>query len=81
MKYAVRNALLFRRESKNVPSRLVVDLEEEQTKIIMALHDESRHKRRESTYRKIADCYYWEGCYAKTKAYIADYKCVNSDTA
>jgi hypothetical protein len=50
MKYAVRNALLFRRESKNIPSRLVVDSGEEQTKIIVALHDESGHKGRESTY-------------------------------
>jgi hypothetical protein len=40
----------------------------------MALHDESGHKGRESTYRKIADGYYWEGCYAIAKAYIADCK-------
>jgi hypothetical protein len=74
MKYVMRDGLIFRRESKNIPSRLVVDSGEEQTKIIMALHDESGHKGRESTYRKIADYYYWESCYTMTKAYIVGCK-------
>ena len=74
LKYAVRDALLFRRESKNIPSQLVVDSGEEQAKIIKALHDKNGHKGRESTYRKIADRYYWEGCYVATKAYIAGCK-------
>jgi hypothetical protein len=74
MKYVVRDALLFKKENKNIPSRLVVDSGEEQTKIIMALHDESGHKGRESTYQKIADRYFWEGCYAAIKAYVASCK-------
>jgi hypothetical protein len=70
IRHAVQDRLLFRKENKNIPSRLVIDSGEEQAKIIKALYDDSGHKGRESTYQKIADRYYWEGCYAMTKAYV-----------
>jgi hypothetical protein len=70
MRHTVRDRLLFRKENKNIPSQLVIDSGEEQAKIIKALHDDNGHKGIESTYRKIADRYYWEGCYAMTKVYV-----------
>jgi hypothetical protein len=58
IKYTVWDRLLFRKEKKNISNRLVINSGEEQMKIVKALHDDSGHKRRESTYWKIADRYY-----------------------
>ena len=57
LRYIVRDRQLFLTASKNIPSRLVVDSDERKAKIVRELHDESGHKGRESTYRKVADRY------------------------
>lgn len=58
IKFKVKDNHLFRRNSKNVPMcRVVDDLEERQT-ILQQLHDESDHKRREGTYRRVANQYW-----------------------
>ena len=48
----------------------MIDDPEEQTKIIAALHNESGHKGRESTYRRVADRYWWDDLHAKIKDYV-----------
>jgi len=58
LQYAVMDKQLYLAGSKNVPSRRVVDLVEGQARILTELHDESRHKGRESTYQKVVDKYY-----------------------
>ena len=74
LKYAVIGKELYRRGSKNMPSRIVVDSLEKRSAILKDLHEESGHKGRESTYWRIFVRYYWEGCYEDTKKYVASCK-------
>jgi hypothetical protein len=71
VKYAVIDKQLYRLGSKNVPSRIVIDAEAKRREILKELHEECGHKGRESTYRKVADRYYWEGCFEDTKKFVA----------
>ena len=41
-----------------------------QTTIIEELHDESGHKGREGTYRRIADRYWWDNMFQQVKKYV-----------
>lgn len=70
LRYRVQGKQLFRRNSKNVPSRRVVDSEEDRQRIIHQLHDEGGHKGREGTYRRIADRYWWENLHQEVKNYV-----------
>ena len=70
MRYCVQGRKLFRRNNKNVPIRRVVDDDKERQEIMEKLHDESGHKGREGTYRRIADRYWWEDLHAHVKAYV-----------
>ena len=70
LKFKVQDNLLFREKSKNVPMRRVVnDLVGQQT-IFQQLHNESGHKRREGTYRRVANRYCWDNLHAEIKSYI-----------
>ena len=60
LRYRVQDYHLYRRNSKNVPSRRVIDSDERKLEILKQLHDESGHRSREGTYRRIADRYWWE---------------------
>lgn len=57
LRYKVVDHILFRRNIKNIPLKRMIDNSEKQTNIIAALHDDFEHKKRESTYSKIADKY------------------------
>jgi hypothetical protein len=57
LKYKVQNRHLFRRNSKNVSLRRVIDDSEERFRIIQQLHDENDHREREETYRRVVDRY------------------------
>ena len=70
LQYAVLEGNLYRRARKHVPQRLVINSDERKAEILRKLHDESGHKGRESTYRRVADRYYWENCYQDTKAFV-----------
>ena len=43
-----------------MPLRRVVDSEEDRAKILQAAHEESGHRGREGTYRRVADRYWWK---------------------
>ena len=58
LQFAVVDRNLYRRARKNVPQRLVIDTDERKAEILKELHKQFGHKGRESTYRRIADCYY-----------------------
>src|SRR5438045_5178044 len=74
LKYAVINKQLYQVGLKNVPSQIVIDSLEKQSEILKGLHEDCGHKGRENTYRKVADLYYWEGCYEDTKKYVGTCK-------
>lgn len=69
LRYQVQNKELFRRAGKRTPQTRVIDSEDLRNEVIRRLHDEMGHKGRESTYRRVADRYYWETCYKDVKAY------------
>jgi hypothetical protein len=58
LQYAVIDCNLYQRAGKGVPQRLVIDIDNRKAEILRELHKELRHKGRESTYRRVADCYY-----------------------
>ena len=60
LKFFVQDGHLFRRASKNVPIRRVVDDLADQKTILKALHEDSGHRGREGTYRRVADRYWWK---------------------
>jgi hypothetical protein len=59
LKFIVLDGHLFRRASKNIPLRRVVDNETDRSSILRALHEDSGHRGREGTYRRVADRYWW----------------------
>ena len=74
IKFKVQDNHLFRRNSKNVPMRRVVDDLVERQTILQQLHDESGHKGREGTYRRVADRYWCDNLHAEVKSYIQSYE-------
>lgn len=70
MRYKVQNGHFFRRNSKNVFLRRVVDSFENRFRIIQHFHDEIDHKERESIYRKIVDRYWWNNLHQEVRQYI-----------
>src|ERR1700727_1954307 len=57
--------------AKESPQRLVIDSDDRKAEILTELHEEFGHKGRESTYRRVADRYYWDGCYEDVRGFVA----------
>jgi RNase H-like domain found in reverse transcriptase/Integrase zinc binding domain len=68
--YSVVEKELYKRGSRGMPMRLVVDDPIKQREIIQQCHVELGHKGRESTYRRVANAFFWEGCYVQCKGYV-----------
>jgi len=71
LQYAVTDCNLYQRVGKGVPQRLVINTDDRKAEILRELHEELRHKGRESTYRRVADRYYWDNCYRDVQEFIA----------
>ena len=71
LQHAVLEGNLYRRAGKQFPQRLVIDSDVRKAEILKELHEDFGHKGRESTYKKIADRYYWENCYKDVQDYVA----------
>ena len=70
LRFRVEGDQLFKRSSKNVPARRVIDGNEQKLQIMEQLHDEGGHRGREGTYRRITDRYWWEGMPQDVKAFV-----------
>jgi hypothetical protein len=57
LRFKLQKDQFFRRNSKNVFMRRVIDDLEERQRILKQLHDESDHRDRKDTYRRIVDRY------------------------
>jgi hypothetical protein len=57
LRFKLQRDQLFRRNSKNVSMKRVIDDFEERQRILKQLHDESDHRDKEDIYRRIADRY------------------------
>jgi len=58
LQYAVIDSNLYQRARKGILQRLVINANNRKAKILKELHKEFRHKGKESTYYRVADCYY-----------------------
>lgn len=68
--FMVYQGHLFKRASKNIPLRRVVDDDADQERIMKAAHDECGHRGKEGTYRRIADRYWWHELSKKVASYV-----------
>ncbi len=57
LKFKHQNDQFFRRNSKNVFLRQIVDDLEKQQLILKQFHDESDHRDKERIHQRIVDCY------------------------
>ncbi len=82
IKFKVQDNHFFRQNGNNIPMRRVVDDPVERQNILQQLHDDSGHKRQESTCRRVADRYWCDNLHAKIKSYIQSYEeCQRRDTS
>jgi hypothetical protein len=59
-----------RTTNKVNPIRRVIDSAARRNEILQELHDDSGHRGREGTYRRVADRYWWEQMWQTVKAYV-----------
>jgi hypothetical protein len=70
LRFKLQRDQFFRRNSKNVFMRRVIDDFEERQRILKHLHDESDHRDKENTYRRIVDRYWWDDLYDDAQKYV-----------
>ena len=58
LKYKVYRRKLWRLPTKGMPIKLVVNKEEMRAQILRDVHNQSGHKRRESTYYRLSQRYF-----------------------
>ena len=61
---------LWQRGKPDQPLQWVIFNNQQKEDIICQLYDESGHKGREGTYKKVALRYWWEGLYKDVKNYV-----------
>jgi hypothetical protein len=62
-KFKLQRNQFFRRNSKNVFMRRVIDDFEERQRILKQFHDENDHRDKENIYKRIIDRYWWNDLY------------------
>jgi hypothetical protein len=70
LNFMVREGHLFRRPDKINPVRRVIDSTARREEILRELHDDSGHRGREGTYRRVADRYWWKDMWQSVKKYV-----------
>lgn len=70
LQHLVIDGHLYKKYGKHAPLRRVIDGNEEQSSILQELHEETGHRGVESTYRKIADRYFWPNLYKVVKSHV-----------
>ena len=69
-RFLIYDGKIWRRGRANKPPRRVIFNNEKKAEIVRTLHDESGHRGREGTYRKISLRYWWDGMYKNVKMYV-----------
>ena len=70
LKYCVQEGELFRRGTKNMPLRRVVDGEPERQEVIESLHDQHGHPGHERTAMLLTGVYWWDGLWGDVKRWV-----------
>jgi transposase InsO family protein len=68
--YHVVGGELMRRNTKKKPSRRVICDDNAKKAILIALHEESGHRGRDGTAKKILERYWWRNIYRDTKLHV-----------
>ncbi len=69
-RFKLQRNQLFRRNSKNVFMKRVIDNFEKRQRILKHLHDESDHRDKKNTYKRIIDRYWWNDLYDDVQRYV-----------
>ncbi len=70
LKFKFQRNQFFRRNSKNVFMKRVIDDFEERQRILKQLHDENDHRNKENIYKRIIDRYWWNDLYDDVQKYV-----------
>jgi hypothetical protein len=70
LKFKLQKDQFFRRNSKNVFMRRVIDDFEKRQRILKQLHDENDHRDKENIYKKIINRYWWNDLYDDAQKYV-----------
>ena len=70
LRMTVRERHLFTLPSGGRPLRRIIDDPDQRESIIQALHDDSGHRGKEGTWRKVWARYHWKGQYEQVKKYV-----------
>jgi hypothetical protein len=69
-RFKLQRDQFFRRNSKNVSMRRVIDDLEEWQRILKQLHDENDHRDKKNIYKKITDRYWWNDLYDDAQKHV-----------
>ncbi len=70
LRFKFQKNQLFRRNSKNVLMKRVIDNFEERQWILKQLYDENNHRDKKNIYKKIIDRYWWNDLYDDAQKYV-----------
>jgi hypothetical protein len=70
LKFKFQRDQFFRRNSKNVSMRRMIDDLDERQRILKQLHDENDHRDKEDIYKRIIDRYWWDDLYDDAQKYV-----------
>jgi hypothetical protein len=70
LRFKFQKNQFFRRNSKNVSMRRVIDDLDERQRILKQLHDENDHRDKENIYKRIIDRYWWNDLYDDAQKYV-----------
>ncbi len=70
LKFMIQDKHLFKRFNKTASVWRMMNLQEERSNILQKLHDESDHRERKKTYRKMIDRYWWKKIWKNTCTYV-----------
>jgi hypothetical protein len=69
-KFKLQNDQFFRRKSKNVFMKWVINDFEKRQRILKQFHDENDHRDKKNIYKKIIDRYWWDDLYDDAQKYV-----------
>jgi hypothetical protein len=70
LRFKLQKDQFFRRNSKNVFMKRMIDDFEKRQRILKQLHDENDHRDKKNIYKKIIDRYWWDNLYDDSQKYV-----------
>ncbi len=70
LRFKLQRNQFFRRNSKNVFMRRVIDDFEKRQRILKQFHDENDHRDKKIIYKRIIDRYWWNDLYDDVQKYV-----------